>query len=582
MTILYLLLLFGYGGTVPLTKTRSLLKREIVENSVDGHVHHRYKDVTIPSPWSSKSQLSGETLNQKIRRNKLLMSLPMFQIESVPTERPIFTKINDDKKPMLFPASLKRPKYVVTDDNFDRLYQKMNSSVEVSTAGDPEIELDIGKAPTSKELRVFRKTGVDIRKSPTGRGLADPAVPDAAKEDFSTEDKLSHSLDDQYPDENEDMPFSVTESVVNMLEFAAAETTTISSELPTTIQGLDSSPPAPPSDNEAVMGMGRYGDSELPTTVDSFESTTVPTTSHEYQYAIKGDDATDAAPPASEYHRLEVLGHSPVSPADEPLLQPPPASPYEGIRRNPYEFEGTALLDKAFDREDNNLGLTAPIYEKEAEFTVTRDPSGRDRYIVSGTSIYRDSRVDGTVAGIYGPSYYEYRPESESHESDESGFFDGSVEKRARGEKSLPVAIPLSKDYLTMINDGQIDPSNRENYEKSNQLDADIPTIYMHRNGSKVVEERRELINGKEVSVNLTNPVLHGHDLLLDPGAIIHANLNIPRMRYKMRGAKTQILPPDEGSLSLSKAKFVGLQGSDVKKTSKELILPFYAKELFN
>ncbi|CAJ0953754.1 unnamed protein product, partial [Mesorhabditis belari] len=550
--LLFLIFLKVEAGLKLSASTRWRTKREFRLDSIDGISETQSNDQLIPSPWSSKFQLSKDSMKEEMLKNKLIMSLPMFQ---TPNDLPILPKGPgkivqiSKKKATLFPGSLKRPKYIVTDDNFDRLYQKMNESVSINGEEDPEIE-------------------VEIRKSPTGRGLADQELPDTTSTTPSfTEDPYGENGVVEYSND-EDTPFAGAASLETVLETAG---TTMSTTITTTTTPYYSND----QDNEVGIGMGNTVEVTSSTESFPYTSPTTPPTILPPEYDIPGNGK-----PVSDFDYDSTT----ISASQDELE--PSTTPEQKLTlsdndlisefKDPY-INTDEMMDKVLDQGVEKLGtFSGEQYQKD--FSVVPDFSGKG-FIVSGTSHYKDTRVEGTIHGekitqtqldfsnpqMLGP--YSRRKSKKA--------------KKALGEKTQSVSIPLSKTYLKMLNDGEIDKKPSENFKKSEDNLNLFPIIYFYRNGSKVIEERKEMINGKEVSVNLTNPSLLGQDLLFSPGAIIHEQIRYSRNFRRLHGAKTRRSDSSDAPIPISKAHFVGLQSAEgALFSSSEVPLKVFDKKI--
>ncbi|CAD6184224.1 unnamed protein product [Caenorhabditis auriculariae] len=178
-----------------------------------------------------------------------------------------------------------------------------------------------------------------------------------------------------------------------------------------------------------------------------------------------------------------------------------------------------------------------PHFFKETK-TSTRTPSLRDdnqvvqfngHYSVSGTKHYVDNRVDSDTG-----SNDNFSPVPATDPFAIEAEMINAEEPKAFGARSfVPFPVRKSEDIQPEAFEEDVSPKSSTQSEMLN---------------GSLIERRETILLGRKMTVELKNKLLHGHDLMAFPGAVIHGDLVRPGFfrRNKAFAAKSEPLnyPP--------------------------------------
>ncbi|PAV58801.1 hypothetical protein WR25_11887 [Diploscapter pachys] len=177
-------------------------------------------------------------------------------------------------------------------------------------------------------------------------------------------------------------------------------------------------------------------------------------------------------------------------------------------------FTGTTYGSIPSRDESTTLGASTTPFDRNDENRVEVD---HDHYIVAGTKIYVDSRVDGAHITREDNPFEEDPPSDPfaiEREFRKSRKVHGTRNRRVNAAKGLP-GIKRTRGFVKSVMIRKIGE------------DIDMPSnAKMIKNGNgKMVERRETMRAGKKITVVLSNPALYGHDLIAKPGSVVNGKI---------------------------------------------------------
>ncbi|KAL6732037.1 hypothetical protein Aduo_002840 [Ancylostoma duodenale] len=454
------------------------------------------RTAVIEKASSSESAKDGigrdqQNVEQLLRSNPLLRNLAMFS-EKTGAQR---DEANSQRRyPLkIFPKNINKTNYKPTDNNFDDDYERVNETFfqEVEIADN------------------------NIRRLPTGRSLS------------STDG--SDPSDSDVPEESDDgEPFAVTESLIRSLESVDTEVT-----IPARLEKIEM---VASLEHPQLVILNATSD------VSDFSSSLTPEqASQSTKSAIASGQisVTTRSPstPRSNFTSTEELASSPANPVkrkNEIVL---------GLNKS--QFQGYLYLKETEDLRDSKMGeqsseeffsrVAKPshssgigelplVREKFQQHEVIAVPRERSGYVVSGTRYYVDNRVDGDVRSDTDvmQDHYKLRDSTKEYiEMKEDPRFAVEMElsqmKKRRSRRRFAQKGTKTHDFTNSVD---------VILGKTTLFDPEPPsTVSVMNKGGRVFERRSTDIGGRKITVELANKLLHGVDLIVRPGSVVHGTM---------------------------------------------------------
>ncbi|EYC25479.1 hypothetical protein Y032_0011g1228 [Ancylostoma ceylanicum] len=302
----------------------------------------------------------------------------------------------------------------------------------------------------------------DIRRLPTGRSLSSTDASDASDSDVAEE-----NVDGE--------PFAVTESLLRSLESVDTEVTIParlekrSPSIKLTFSEEFTPPPTIPTKkkNETVLGLNK----------SQFQG---------YLYLKEMDDLRGS--------RLD-------------------------------EQSGEDFFSRvSTPNQGGRSGELPLVQEKFHQQDVIAVPRERGGYVVSGTRYYVDNRVDGDVREDTDVMQDEYKLRESTKE-----FAEMKEDPRFAVEMELS-QMKKRRSRRRFVQKGTKTHDSQNSVEatlgKTTLFDPEPPsTVEMMKKGGRVFERRSTDIGGKMITVELANKLLHGVDLIVRPGSVVHGTM---------------------------------------------------------
>ncbi|ETN76522.1 hypothetical protein NECAME_03454 [Necator americanus] len=203
-------------------------------------------------------------------------------------------------------------------------------------------------------------------------------------------------------------------------------------------------------------------------------------------------------------------------------------------------------------------------------------PRENGGYVVSGTRYYVDNRANGDVRGKPDVMRDEYRLRSASKEYSEmikDPRFAVEVELSKMMKRRSRRRF-LQKGTKTQ----RFEESGKKTQKQRSFFDPEPPSVaWMMQKGGRLFEKRSTNIGGKLVTVEIGNKNLHGVDLIVRPGSIVHEAMPVKQdmnaIQKRMISNKNGISNMDGEALSPSNDYIKDTNLLETRAVPKETIL---------